>query len=90
MRGLGCKGVCVENRSFFAVCAQCYRADIDEEIASGYPCPINSATSDSYRVIWRISRPAYSMVRCGRGGLGTCNDPILNHIRLGASRIAPT
>jgi hypothetical protein len=23
-----------------------------------------------YRIIWRISRPAYSMVRCGRRGLG--------------------
>jgi hypothetical protein len=23
-----------------------------------------------YRIIWKISRPAYSMVRCGRAGLG--------------------
>jgi hypothetical protein len=26
--------------------------------------------SIAYRIIWRISRPAYSMVRCGRRGLG--------------------
>jgi hypothetical protein len=45
---------------------QGFRVQIRNRESRGNPDP----TQSNYRIIWRISRPAYSMVRCGRRGLG--------------------